>query len=292
MLRAAILLAVVTAGTGIVFAADVPAGRDGAWGVLDKSLGDGNADRRQEALASLATISGPNAEAVRRAEAALKDKEPLIRQSAALTLGEMKALEAAPALRSLLDDSPEIAFAAAKALTAVGDLSGRDVLIAVLAGERKDEPGMVTGAMRKAKDKLHHPEGLILMGAQDATGAMFGPVSMVIPAIKDAADMKGKGGPGRAAAAAWLAKYPDPYAITLLEWALNDENQLVRVEAAKGLGDRGNAETVAKLEPLLTDSHNFVRDMAAASIIRVLDRNGNAGPVSASRVTPAAMAKH
>jgi HEAT repeat protein len=292
MLRALFLLVIVAAGTGVAIAADVPAGRAGAWGVLDKSLNDGNADRRQEALASLATISGPDAQAVKRAEAALKDKVPLIRQSAALTLGEMKAKAAIPALQGMLDDSPEIAFAAAKALAAVGDQSGRDVLLAVLAGERKDEPGMMTSAMRKAKDKLHHPEGLILMGAEDATGAMFGPVSMVIPAIKDAADMKGKGAPGRAAAAAWLARDPDPYAITLLEWALNDENQLVRAEAAKGLGDRGRTTAIAKLEPLLTDSHNLVRDMAAASIIRVLNRGGRAGPVPSSPAAPAAAAKH
>ncbi|MDP9169580.1 MAG: HEAT repeat domain-containing protein [Acidobacteriota bacterium] len=268
------------------------ADRDGAWAVLDKSLSDGNADRRQEALAALSTLAGPNEGAVKRAEAALKDKDPLIRQSAALTLGELGAKDAIPALQAALDDTPEVAFAAAKALTAVGGPGGRDVLVAVLAGERKDAPGMMTNAMRKARDKLHHPEGLFLMGAQDATGAMFGPVSMVIPAIRDASDLKGKGAPGRAAAAAWLAKDPDPYAITLLEWALNDENQLVRVEAAKALGTRGNAESIASLEPLLTNSHNFVRDMAAASIIRVLDRNGEAGPVSAAPITPSAVAKH
>ena len=75
--------------------------------------------------------------------------------------------------------------------------------------------------------------------------------------------------PGRAAAAAYLAKDPDPYAVTLLEWALGDDSSFVRVEAAKGLGQRGNAASVAKLVPLLQDRKNSVRTMAAASIIRL-----------------------
>jgi HEAT repeat protein len=66
-----------------------------------------------------------------------------------------------------------------------------------------------------------------------------------------------------------VAKEPGPYAITLLEWALSDDNHLVRAEAAKGLGERGNAGSIAKLQPLLRDNHNSVRTMAAASIIRL-----------------------
>jgi HEAT repeat protein len=81
-----------------------------------------------------------------------------------------------------------------------------------------------------------------------------------------------KGAPGRAAAAAYLAKDPDPYAVTLLEWALGDDNHLVRAEAAKALGERGNAESIGKLEPLLRDEHTIVRSMAAASIIRLNGR--------------------
>ncbi len=263
-----------------------------AWDTLDKSLGDGAADHRLEALGALSTIGEPNAEAVRRAEKALKDRDQMVRQAAALTLGQLKAKDAIPALQQALSDSPEVAFAAAKALTEVGDPSGRDVLIAVLAGERKDAPGMMTNAMRKAKDKLHHPEGLLMMGAQDATGAMFGPASMIFPIFRNAADLKSKSAPGRAAAAAFLARDPDPYAISLLEWALNDENPLVRVEAVKGLGDRGNAESIGKLRPLLSDEHNLVRDMAAASIVRITGRDGSAGPVSLAPVAVAAPVKH
>jgi HEAT repeat protein len=114
---------------------------------------------------------------------------------------------------------------------------------------------------------------------------MFGPASMVIPAIKDTTDLKGKGAPGKAAAVAYLAKYPDPYAIQLLEWALNDDNQFVRLEAAKALGNRGNSGSIAKLESLYFDKHTIVRDMAAASVLRILNRDGEAGEISAGPVS-------
>jgi HEAT repeat protein len=264
--------------------AELPANAQTAWDVLDKSLHDGSTERRQQAIAALSTM-GEIDGAVKRATLMLDDKDPLVRQSAALALGAMHAHAAAPRLEQAVDDSsPEVAFAAAKALIEIGDPAGEPMLIAVLSGERKDGPGMMTNAMRKAKDKLHHPAGLALMGAQDATGAMFGPVSFVIPAVKDAVDLKGKGAPGRAAAAAYLVKDPDPYAIALLEWALGDDNQFVRFEAARGLGQRGNAGSIPKLEADLNDSKTMVRDMVAAAIIRIADRNGEPGPVPTNPV--------
>jgi HEAT repeat protein len=249
-----------------------------AWKIIDASLEDGNPDHRREALAAIGTIGAPDPEAVGRAEGALHDKDPLVRQTAALVLGELKATSSIPKLKDSLEDKGEVAFAAAKALTVLGDPAGRDFLIEVLEGDRKDTaPGLAENAKRKAKGELHHPRQMIFMGAEDAVGAMFGPVSVVLPAVKDTVDLKGKGAPGRAAATAYLSKDPEPYAISLLEWALEDENQFVRIEAARGLGQRGNSGSIAKLQPLLAEGHNYLRDMAAIAMIRIEGRNGLAG---------------
>jgi HEAT repeat protein len=133
------------------------------------SLADGSSEHRQEALASIGTIGTPDPEAVRRVEGALEDKDPFVRQAAALVLGDLKAISSIPKLQESLDDKGEVAFAAAKALTALGDPSGRDFLIAVLAGERKDTAPSIAGdAKRKAEDELHHPKQLVFMGAEDA----------------------------------------------------------------------------------------------------------------------------
>jgi HEAT repeat protein len=252
----------------ILTAADGPP--PSPWNVLDKSLQTGDVDQRRQAIVALRTIGASNAEAVRRLEDTLRhDKSPRVREQAALALGEMKSERSVPVLKEALQDSDEVAFAAAKALTDMGDPSGQEMLVDVLAGDRKDAAGIMTNARRTAENKLKHPGGLVLTGMADAAGAMMPPSGMGIVAAEDAVALRGKGAPGRVAAAAFVAKEPGPYAVTLLEWALADDNHLVRVAAAKGLGERGNAGSVAKLEPLLRDSHNSVRTMAAASIIRL-----------------------
>jgi HEAT repeat protein len=247
-----------------------------AWEVLDTSLSGGSIER-QQALAALATLGVPNQHAVNSAQAALHDKDTQVRQYAALTLGQLKSKDAVPDLKEALGDTNEVAFAASKALIELGDKDGEQMLIAVIAGERKDTPGILTNAVRDARHRMRHPQDILLMGAENAAGAMFGPAAMGITAVQDTADLKGNGTAGRASAAAYLAKDPDPYAIPLLEWALADDNHLVRLEAAKALGARGGQASIAKLESALDDHHNAVRDMAAASILRITARNGVEG---------------
>jgi len=233
-------------------------------------LQSGDFERRRQALSALSIIPGSNREAVERVERVLKeDKDDRVREQAAWALGQMKAKRAIPALRAALDDHGEVAFAAAKSLIDLGDNSGRDMLVAVLAGRRTASPGMLTNAVREAQHRIKHPEGMILLGAETAAGTMFGPAGMGMAAIEQTAQLHSKGSPARAAAAAYLAKDPEAYSVSLLEWALQDDSRLVRIEAAKGLGLRGTASSIAKLEPLLRDDHNAVRTMAAAAIIRI-----------------------
>jgi hypothetical protein len=238
-----------------------------AWDALRQGIQDGDPKHRQTAIAAIGTI-GPEHDAVELAERGLKDKNSDVRMTAAETLGEMGSPEAIPALQTALDDSnPQVSFTAAKALWVLGNREGEEIFEEVLEGERKDAPSKIHEAIKK---KLK-PSQLALMGAESATGAMFGPASIAITAIKEAStDLKGDAGaPGRAEAAAELGKDQDPYALTLLEWALNDPNWAVRVAVAKALGDRGNQATIDKLTPLLDDKHHAVRYMAAASMVKI-----------------------
>jgi HEAT repeat protein len=249
---------------------------DKAWETIDKGLKSGDFERRIQTVVALSAVSGTNADAVRRLVDVLKnDKDGRVRQQAALALGEMKAQSAIPDLRAALDDKGEVAFAAAKALTNMGDESGRDTLVAVLAGTRKTNPGITTNAVRDAQRRIKHPEGLILMGADAAAGTMFAPAGMGLNAIEQTAGLRSKGSPGRAAAAAYLEKDPEPYAVTLLEWALEDDSKLVRVAASKALAKRGNAESLPKLEKLLDDDHNAVKTMAAAAIVEISSKGNS-----------------
>ncbi len=241
-----------------------------AWEALSQGLEDKDPEHRKATLAALGTM-GAVPRAVQMAAKGLQDKDILVRQTAAATLGEMGSRDAIQFLKAALDDnSPEVCFTAAKSLWDLGDdADAREIIEQVIKGERKDAPGKLQAAKREAKKKLR-PGELALMGAKEAAG-LFGPGAMGIDAIHEAVkDAKtGGGAPGRTIAAGILAKDPDPYALTLLEWATADPSSAVRVAVAKALGDRGSLDTIPKLMPLLSDDRHAVRYMAAASMVRL-----------------------
>ena len=239
-----------------------------AWETLNNGLQDSDSEHRKKAIAAVGTI-GPVTEAVQRVEATLQDKETLVRPTTAATLGEMGSKDAIPSLKAALDDKPEVSFTAARSLWKLGDTSAREIFQQVIAGERKDTPGKLHLAMREAKHKLS-PGQLGLMGVSEIAG-FLGPGSMAVDAVREAMkeSKKDSGTPGRALAAGVLATDSDPYALTLLEWALEDKSWAVRVAVAKALGERGNQDSISKLLPLLNDEHHAVRYMAAASIVKL-----------------------
>jgi len=241
-----------------------------AWDVLVKGVDENDAAHRKAAIAATGTI-GPMKAAVEMVERGLQDKDVQVRQIAAATLGEMGAREAISNLKKALDDSPEVSFTAAKALWSLGDKeSSRDILQAVLVGQRKDGPSKLRGAMRSAK-KTMTPGQLALMGSKEASGAFLGPASIGITAMQKALKetKTGSGAAGRSIAAELISKDNDPYSLTLLEWAVGNSNWAVRLSVAKSLGECGNEGTIAKLEPLLSDEQRSVRYMAAASIVKL-----------------------
>ena len=239
-----------------------------AWEILRSGLDDSDPDHRKKAIDAIGNI-GADPDAVHLVERGLRDKDILVRQKAAATLGAMGSKDAIPPLKSALEDSPEVSFSAAKALWELGDTSARWIFQQVIEGERKDTPGRMQSALRDAKHKLR-PSQLALMGAKEAAG-MLGPASMGIDAIQEALteNKKNNGAPGRVVAAGVLAKDPDPYALTLLEWALGDDSSAVRVAVAKALAERGNQDTIPKLERLMSGDHHAVRCMAAAAVIKI-----------------------
>jgi HEAT repeat protein len=213
-------------------------------------------------------------EAIQQVEQALHDKDPVVRQTAAAELADMKSLQSIPALKTEIDDSAgEVAFAAAKALWDLGDLSGRELIEDVLTGEQKSSEGLIGGAVRDAKRKIHDPKALTVMGLKEASGALLGPFNLGVVAAEQA--FKDGSAGGRSLAATLLAKKCDPQTRQLLEWAYtNDKNWAVKAASAKGLGQCGNADSIPKLEQGLSDSHEAVKDMSAAAIIRLSHEAG------------------
>jgi len=200
--------------------------------------------------------------------AALGDREPSVRQLAARDLGEMRAKSAIPKLREALkDESTEVCFAAAKSLWDMGDRSGRDVFIGILAGEKSGSPGMVKDGLTSAKKKLQDPRGLAVVGAEEAASALFGPAGWGIKVMQEVT--KDRSASARAMSATLLAHDNNEDSVQQLDNALWDKNWLVREAAAQALGASRQREQISYLQDLLQDDKPAVRYMAAASIIRL-----------------------
>ncbi|HYM09191.1 MAG TPA: HEAT repeat domain-containing protein [Bryobacterales bacterium] len=238
-----------------------------AWAVLTHGATDPSVTKRAQALAALGTI-GPLPRAAQLVEAGLSDKDWSVRQAAAASLGVMGSTSSIPKLRQALqDETPDVSFTAAKSLWEMGDRSGRDVFLEILAGERSDSPGLVRGAMRDAKAKFHNRSGLALMGVKEGAGYALGPFAIGVTLLEDA--LKDSTATARALSAGLLGTDTDPQSFQQLGEALGDKNWIVRAAAAKALGARSDKTVIPKLQARLEDDKDPVRYMAAASIIRL-----------------------
>ena len=257
-----------------------------AWDVLRVGLSENNVDKRKQAVLAIASI-GPAPEVIELLNSGLRDKDPVVRQTAAAAIADSKMRQCIPNLKAALSDTGEVAFVAAKALWEMGDQSGRDVLLEIITGELKDDAGFFEGALRDVKSKLRNRKYLLQRGALEASFALLGPFGMGINLAQDM--MKDSGAPTRALALTMLAQHCDARSVQLMEWALTgDKNNLVRAAAAKSLGRCGNLGSVPKLMLLLAEQSEAVRYMAAASVVRLsIERPGRGPAVQSSTGTPA-----
>jgi HEAT repeat protein len=239
-----------------------------AWDVLKLSLSEKNPDKRRQAVTSIGSI-GVTPDTVRLVELALKDPDSLVRQTAAAELGQMKSRASIAILKTELDDpAGEVAFAAAEALWEMGDRSGRGLLEDVMTGQAKAAEGFMSREMRDAKRKIHDPKALAVLGLKEASGVLLGPFNLGIVAAEQA--FKDGSTAGRTLSTALLAEDCDAETIRLLEWTYgNDKSWVVKAASAKALGKCGNVDSVPRLEQGLSDSQEAVKDMSAASIVRI-----------------------
>jgi HEAT repeat protein len=253
-----------------------------AWEELKTGLADTNPINRRQAVTATGSI-GLDPEAVRLVEAALKDKDPLIRATAAAELGEMKSRESFPALKAALDDNVgEVGFAAAKALWDMGDKTGRGFIEDVVAGQQPATDGGVKGAMRRANRLRYDPKAMTVLGLKEASGALLGPFNIGVIATEQV--FKNGAVAARMEALNLLAQECDAQTFKLLETASTDDKTWAeKAAAAKALGRCGNPDAIPKLELNLSNSNAAVRYMSAAAIIRLSEAPRVAASSSAVR---------
>lgn len=242
---------------------------DQSWHILLKLSESKNVQNRKFAVAGYALLAVRSGQARKRAIEMLdSDEDPELRTFAASALGEERCRLAIPALKKALNDpNTDVAFASAKALSDMGSSSGNVVFREVLLGERKSSQSLISGYLEDAKEKMHDPKALAILGVNQAVGSFFGPAGMLLSMAEK--NMKDKGAPGRALAASALAGDRSAAARRALESALQDSNSSVRGSACRSLALLGYRSAIPFIEPLLDDKDEAARAMAAAAYIRL-----------------------
>ena len=232
-----------------------------AWAMLDGGVTDKSKERRVRALSALAMV-GSDPKAVQEAEAALDDKEPVVRAAAARALGEMHSTGSIPKLAAAAQDKDLlVAVSASSALLAMKEKAGYEVFYSVLTGERKAS-GMIAQQAHDLKDpkkasQFAFEEGI---GFVPFAGGGFEAIRMLTR--KDPS-------PVRAAAAAALADDPDPNCGQALASALKDDNWIVRIAVVKAIVRRGDPTLLPVVADAMSDKRDEVRLSAAAAVLHL-----------------------
>jgi HEAT repeat protein len=236
--------------------------------MLEQALSDKNPDTRKQAVAAL-SLAATRAPAFARLQGMLHDQDVEVRITAVASLSEVRTAGARAALRQALeDDVPEVSFAAAKALYALGDPAGERALLAVLAGESKTSSGFLTKEKREALRMLHTPRTLLLYAVRQGVG--MAPVPGLGEGFSSLqALLTDPGVSGRATAALLLAHDRNPATLPALRNALLDHDWSVRAAAVHSLALRNDRAFRKDFEPLLDDDKMAVRLRAAAGYLRL-----------------------
>ena len=239
--------------------------REQAWSILNEGLRNEHASHRQVSVQAL-SLMAKNRTAERLAMRAIRDKDANVRAAAATTLGQLHTVSSIPALREALQDSEVVVvLSAAQSLYLMKDKSAYEIYYAILMRDRKSSEGLLQSQL----DRLKDPKQMMEIGLQEGLGFVpFG--GMGYQAIKEI--RKSGNSSARAASARFLAKDPDQITEdALLQSALADSSEEVRLAATDALAERGDPKCIERMAKNHTEDKTAVRYRTAAAILHLGD---------------------
>jgi len=248
--------------------------------ILEQGLKERNPDHRCEAVIALSLTRVEN-NPFPLLETALADKDVYVQVAACATLAGLSDPRALPLLRQALgSETPEVAFAAAKALYAQGDEEGRQALLDVAMGERQARSGYFSVQRRNLLRTMKTPGGFFRLAFRYGIG--FAPVPGLGMGLSSLAGLLADANiSGRAQAIAALPPVRDQETVAMLREALTDEDWAVRAAAVHALAVSDQSLALRDLVSLFQDRKEAVRYRAAAAYLRL------ATPPAASARPPA-----
>ncbi len=263
-----------TLAAGAAAAANAPyplAPRPGeakAADVLKTALDSKNPETRKQAVVAL-SLAAAREPYLTWLEKALDDKDVPVRTATITSLVDLKNPRTIPALhKALHDPTPEVSFAAAKALWTLNDPEGRAALISILGKESKTSSNYITSQMRDTLRLFHMPHDLFMFAFKNGIG--FAPVPGIGAGVSSLqAILADSGVSGRAAAALLMATDNTPEVLAALLDALTDKDASVRAAAVHAIAMRGETKVIGEIEPLMDDVKEPVRLRASAAFVRL-----------------------
>lgn len=236
--------------------------------MLTTALAEKNPDTRKEAAAAL-SLASAREPYLTELGGMLNDKDLYVRLAALESTVDLRRKDAIPALnKALYDETPEVSFAAAKALYSLNDPAGRGALLAVAGGEIKPSTGTIAAKEREMIRLFQTPRSLMLFAFRESLDLVpvpgFGAgVSSVTLILTDS------GVSGRAAAILLLAHDKSPQVLPGLRDALKDKDTSVRAAAVHSIALHDDPAYMGDLLAAMSDPKESVRFRAAAGYIRL-----------------------
>jgi HEAT repeat protein len=205
-----------------------------------------------------------------RLEGLLQDGNVSVRVAAVNAIADLKFTASLPALRKCLeeDTTPEVTFAAAKALYGMHDPAGENWLVDVYNGTEKGKSDMLHSEMRKFVGNFHSFEsaGTFLV----ASGAGYVPVPGVGAGFSAAMGLLNDPNlTPRAVSLIMLARDKSARVDGLLRSGLSDKDWTVRASAAQMIAYTARSDMREELVPLFTDKTEKVRFRAAGAYLHL-----------------------
>ncbi len=248
--------------------------------ILEQGLTERNADWRTEVAIALSLTRVEN-NPFQLLEIALMDKDMYVQVAACATLAGLPDQRSVSLLKKALDsETPEVAFAAAKALYLQGVPDGRQALLDVATGERRARSGYFSAQRRALLRSLKTPGGFFRLAFR--YGMVFAPVPGLGIGLSSLAGLLADANlSGRAQAIAILPPVQDGETVAMLREALTDEDWSVRAAAVHALALSDQTVVLRDLVPLLQDKKEAVRYRAAAAYLRLATTPATPAPDAA-----------
>jgi len=238
--------------------------------ILIAGMDSRNSDTRVQAVIASSMI-GKTKDVVERLNAGIDDRDVSVRLACVRALADLKSYESRPQLRNVLrsDKVPEVAFAAAKALYALGDPTGKRALVGVF--EKKIDPtsSLMQTEARHFFHNFRSPQAAVFFIVTQGIG--YVPVPGVGEGFSAMmAILRDPNLSARASVLLLLGQEKGSEARRLLEDGLRDNDWSVRAAAAQTIAHTGRFDLAHLLPPLFNDKKDKVRFRAAGAYLHLM----------------------